>query len=118
VWDGVYTEEQARRGEALYRKTCSSCHGETLKGSGEAQALAGAAFLSDWNGLPLGDLYERIRRTMPQGDPMQVSRQEKIDVLAYILSFNKFPAGKAELQRQPELLKQIRFETSKPDPKK
>ena len=27
VWDGVYTEEQAKRGEQLYRKECGTCHG-------------------------------------------------------------------------------------------
>jgi len=117
VWDGVFTEEQSKRGEALYKKECSNCHGDTLKGRVEAPALAGGTFISNWNGLPLGDLFERIRRTMPQDDPSRVTRQEKVDVLAYLLFFNKFPAGKAELQRQPELLKQIRFEAGKPDAK-
>ncbi len=118
VWDGVYTDEQAQRGEPLYREMCASCHGDTLKGSGETPALAGNTFLSDWNGLTLGDLFERIRRTMPQDKPGRVTRPQKSDILAYVLSVNKFPAGKTELPHQTEFLNEIRFEATKPDPKK
>ena len=118
VWDGVYTEEQAERGEPLYHEGCASCHGDTLKGSGETPPLAGNVFLANWSGLPLGDLFERIRRTMPQDKPGRVSRQRKIDILAYILSTNRFPAGKTELPHQTEFLNEIRFEATKPEPKK
>src|SRR2546422_11498564 len=60
VWDGVYTEEQAKRGEPLYRKECASCHGDVLSGGEYAPAPPGGAFLSDLNGLPLGGLFYRI----------------------------------------------------------
>ena len=118
VWDGVYTDEQARRGQPLYHDSCSACHGDLLKGSGETPALAGNTFLSNWNGLPLGDLFERIRRTMPQDKPSRVNRQQKSDILAYLLSCNGFPVGKTELRHQTEFLNEIRFDATKPDPKK
>lgn len=118
VWDGVYTADQAKRGEASYKTGCSSCHGETLKGAGESPALAGMAFMSNWSGLPLADLYERIRRTMPQDNPTRIPRQQKIEILAYILSANKFPSGNTDLPRQPELLKLIRIEANKPEAKR
>jgi mono/diheme cytochrome c family protein len=118
VWDGVYTEEQAKRGEALYEKQCSACHGDKLAGRESAPPLTGGAFLSNWNGLPLSDLFERVRRTMPQNSPGKLSRQQNADILAYVLSFNKFPAGKTELYRQAEMLKEIRFESAKPETKK
>ena len=117
VWDGVYTEEQATRGEEVYRKECASCHGETLVGGGGAAPLTGGAFLSNWNGLSVGDLFERIRKTMPQGALGKLTKQQDADVLAYLLSFNKFPAGKTELQKQVEFLKEIRFEATKPEAK-
>ena len=117
VWDGVYTEEQAKRGEEMYRKECASCHGDSLVGGGGAAALTGGAFLSNWNGLTVGDLFERIRKTMPQGSLGKLTKQQDADVLAYLLSFNKFPAGKTELQKQVEFLKEIRFEATKPDAK-
>jgi S-disulfanyl-L-cysteine oxidoreductase SoxD len=117
VWDGVYTEEQATRGEEVYRKECASCHGNSLVGGGGAAPLTGGTFLSNWNGLTVGDLFERIRKTMPQGALGKLTKQQDADVLAYLLSFNKFPAGKAELQKQVEFLKEIRFEATKPEAK-
>ena len=117
VWDGVYTEEQAKRGEEMYHKECASCHGDTLVGGGGAAPLTGGAFLSNWNGLTVGDLFERIRKTMPQGSLGKLSKQQDADVLAYLLNFNKFPAGKTELQKQVEFLKEIRFEATKPESK-
>jgi cytochrome c len=117
VWDGVYTEEQAKRGEDLYRKECASCHGDTLVGGGGAAPLSGGTFLSNWNGLTVGDLFDRIRKTMPQGSPGKLTKQQDADILAYLLSFNKFPAGEAELKKQVEFLKEIRFEATKPDTK-
>jgi len=113
VWDGVYTAEQAKRGQALYEKDCSTCHGDRLNGTGEAPALSGGKFLSNWNGLTVGDLFERIRKTMPQDKPDRLTRREKADILAYILNFNKFPAGKSELRQQTEWLKQIQFEETR-----
>ena len=114
VWDGVYTDEQAKRGEAVYRKECAACHGDMLTGGESAPALTGGGFLANWNGLTLGDLFDRIRKTMPQSTPGRLTRQQDADVLAFMLSINKFPAGKAELYRQSEMLKEIRFETKKP----
>ncbi len=114
VWDGVYTEEQAKRGEAVYKKQCGACHGEMLTGGESAPPLTGGAFQANWNGLTLGDLFDRIRKTMPQSKPGSLTRQQGADVLAFMLSINKFPAGKTELYRQTEMLKEIRFETKKP----
>jgi len=118
VWDGVYTEEQAKRGEPVYRKECAACHGEQLNGGESAPPLTGGAFLSNWNGLTLGDLFDRIRKTMPQTSPGRLSRQQDADILAFMLSMNKFPSGKTELYRQTEMLKEIRFESEKRTEKK
>lgn len=118
VWDGVYTEEQSKRGESVYQKECASCHGASLGGGESAPPLAGGAFLSNWNGLSLGDLFDRIRKTMPLSGPGRLTRQQDADVLAFMLSTNKFPAGKTEIYRQSEMLKEIRFESEKPAEKK
>ena len=117
VWDGVYTEEQAKRGESVYHKECASCHGDMLTGGESAPALTGGTFQANWNGLTLGDLFDRIRKTMPQSAPGRLTRQQDADVLAFMLSVNKFPVGKTELYRQSEMLKEIRFETKRPPSK-
>jgi S-disulfanyl-L-cysteine oxidoreductase SoxD len=116
VWDGVYTADQAKRGEPFYYSECSTCHGEKLAGHEDAPPLAGQDFLESWNGLTVGKLFDKIRLTMPKGEPGEVGVQQKADILAFILSVNKFPAGKTELQKS-DALKDIRFEAMKPDSK-
>ena len=113
VWDGVFTAEQAKRGEALYANNCASCHGSALGGGESAPPLSGGEFFANWNGLTLGDLFDRIRVSMPADRPGKLSREQNADVLAFMLSVNQFPAGKMELEHQSEVLKQIRFESEK-----
>ena len=118
VWDGVYTRQQAERGQPLYREYCEDCHGEELEGDAETPPLAGGAFQTNWDGLPLGDLYTRIRRDMPLNkDAGKLSPDINTALLAYILSLNHFPPGPAELPHAVEVLNQIRFEV-KPSPKR
>ena len=118
VWDGVYTAEQAKRGSPLYRQKCATCHGDKMTGGESAPPLAGGQFLSNWNGLTLDVLFERIRLTMPVDNPAAVNRLSKADILAYILSMNRFPSGNAELQYKTELLKEILIEATKEEPKR
>jgi len=114
VWDGVYTTEQEKRGEALYANNCASCHGSALGGGESAPPLSGGEFFANWNGLTLGDLFDRIRVSMPADRPGKLSREQNADVLAFMLSVNQFPSGKTDLEHQTEVLKQIRFEAEKP----
>lgn len=115
VWDGVYTDKQAQRGQALYTRKCSSCHGEKLTGkeSEDAPAITGQEFETEWNGRTVSDLFRKILRKMPQDNPGTLSPQESADLVAFILQFNKFPAGKSELPAQNEALTGIRFDSKK-----
>ena len=113
VWDGVYTGDQAKRGEAAYVEACSNCHGRTLEGADMTPALTGGAFMANWDGLTVGDLFDRLRVSMPADRPGSLSRQEDVDVIAYILRFNEFPSGKEELPREVQVLKQILFKASR-----
>jgi len=114
VWEGVFTKEQAKRGEHLYVQNCSSCHGPDLSGNDEAAPLAGPVFLSSWDGLTMADLSNRVRVSMPPNNLGKLSRQEIVDILSYVLSINNFPAGKNELDPKPEVLKLVKFQASKP----
>jgi S-disulfanyl-L-cysteine oxidoreductase SoxD len=117
VWDGVFTDEQARRGETAYRQECSSCHGAELEGGDMTPPLVGGTFTSNWNDLTLGDLFERIRATMPLDKPGTLSRQQNADVVAFVLKANLWPAGTTELARDLGALKQIRIQSYKQDRK-
>ena len=114
VWDGVYTEEQAKRGETLFQNSCARCHAETLKGIDDAPPLAGSAFLSGWDGKPLSELFQRINSSMPSDDPGTLSKPQIVDLIAYILRFGAFPAGGAELAPDPAQLLEIKFVAAKP----
>lgn len=113
-WDGVYTEAQAKRGEGLYAQYCASCHGPDLAGGEMAPGLTGGEFTANWNDLSLGDLYERIRISMPQNAPGSLSRQQNSDILAYILRKMNIPVGQAELSTSTDELKAIKFLAAKP----
>lgn len=113
VWDGVYTEAQAERGAATYKSACSECHGADLSGDGFAPALTGAEFTGNWNELSVGDLFERIRISMPPTGPAGVTPAQKVDIVAYALKFNKYPAGTTELEGKADVLKLIKIEMKK-----
>jgi mono/diheme cytochrome c family protein len=114
VWDGVYTEEQARRGEALYVERCARCHGSSYMGGTDgAGALIGPTFNGNWNNVPLDQMLDRVRLTMPLDKPATLSRQQTADALAFLFSINKIPAGKTELPRQAEFLNLIQYKALK-----
>lgn len=113
LWDGVYTQDQAKRGESAYAEQCARCHGADLSGGDSVPPLAGTDFLSTWNTKTVGDLFDRIRTSMPADKPGTLSREQDADILAYMLSVNQFPAGKTELGTDTDLLKQIQFDAFK-----
>ena len=115
VRDGVYNQAQADRGKALYSHECASCHGDDLmcKESENSPALTGQHFTSQWNGRSVGDMFRKILRKMPQDDPGTLSPQESVDLVAFLLSFNKFPVGKAELPPENDVLAGIHFDQKK-----
>lgn len=109
VLDGVYTDAQSARGQDAFSQNCAMCHGSGLTGSGEAPALVGGEFISNWAGLTLGDLFERIRTTMPQDRPGKLGRDQYADIVSFILKSNGYPAGQKELDQRTEFLKAIAF---------
>ena len=96
VLRGVYTNEQAARGEQSYAKHCASCHGAALE-SFSGPALKGGMFLDHWREFPLQVLYDTIAQTMPWGAAGSLEPKIYQDVLARILQVNELPAGANEL---------------------
>ncbi len=95
--DGLFSSEQAARGAEAYRATCSSCHALDLRGNSNSPGLRGIGFLFVWEGRSLGELYDAIRTTMPQESPGSLTIGQYLDILAYILEQNDYPAGGADL---------------------
>ena len=95
--DGVFSDTQAARGQALYAQRCAGCHGPALAGA-QAPPLEGQAFTSKWRQEPLSALFIKIRYTMPPGaaDTARLTQEQGADLVAHIIKANGFPAGKTD----------------------
>ena len=96
IWQGIYTAAQAERGKTTFKAACLRCHGEDLSGT-TAPALRGDRFQMTWGGDTVEGLFGKIRDTMPPNFGTVVDDQAKLDVVAFILQTNGYPAGSTEL---------------------
>lgn len=104
VLDGVYTPEQAARGEAVYTSRCIGCHEGQ---NGDGPQLMGKVFLDRWREDTLEPLFTFVKTSMPGDLPGGLDERAYVDVTAYILQANSFPAGKKELR--PDLIGSIQL---------
>ena len=113
VWDGVFTEAQAARGRDVYTGACGLCHGRRLNGAPDdpdmrsTPPLVRARFLREWEGRSLATLLAYTRLTMPEDNPASLSDAEYVDVIAYMLSVGRMPAGNGELPTDSRRLAEI-----------
>jgi mono/diheme cytochrome c family protein len=113
IGGGVYTEQQADRGEFVYPVACGKCHGYRLDGAPDdpdmfsTPPIGGPKFLRNWNGRSLAALYEYTRTTMPANNPGFLDDQEFADILAFMLEQSGAPAGQSELRPDAEDLARI-----------
>jgi mono/diheme cytochrome c family protein len=102
IWSGVFSSEQAVRGKSSYDLFCASCHGQDLAGQ-NGPALKGARFLSIWDAATLREFFRKVSTTMPRAQA-RLDDAVYVDVIAYVLQQNGFPAGPRELTAGPETL--------------
>ena len=105
VWDGVYTEGQAERGQNTFAASCARCH--------SVEDFTGASFLSGWEASTVLDLFERLQKTMPMDNPGSLRPEDYADVISYFFRANAMPAGKDELDTNADHLKLIRITLKK-----
>ena len=108
VLAGVYTGEQALRGEQVYIANCGRCHGDSLQGIEQAPALVGPQFNSAWDNEPLSALLSKIK-SMPPDEQINLSRAQIIDVLTYLLKAGGLPAGSTPLSDDTSVLAKVSF---------
>jgi mono/diheme cytochrome c family protein len=114
IWDGVFTADQAAQGKALFDSKCAICHGTEMNGAEMAPPLSGGGFIANWSGVSVAELATRIHTTMPANDPGSLTNQEVALAIAYILSFNHFPAGATPLPAEEAAQGQIAIVADKP----
>jgi mono/diheme cytochrome c family protein len=104
TWDGVFNQAQADRGkENFLTGRCGGCHKLDLSGD-RGPALKGDDFLAHWDNGSLATLFDKIRETMPPNAPNETTDDAKIDIVAYLLQQNGYPAGKGELRAEADSL--------------
>ena len=113
IWDGVFTDEQAGRGQKIYAVSCAPCHKTDLLGDSGTPALAGADFFSRFSGSSVDDLVKTIRASMPQDAPDSLGTPAYVDLVGYLLKANGGSAGATELSQDSAVLKQIRITNPK-----
>jgi mono/diheme cytochrome c family protein len=109
VLDGVFSEGQARRGQAAYAAHCSVCHGDALEGISAPQ-LTGKRFPERWREDTLDTIYTFIKENMPLGrapDAKRIPDSDYLDILTHILNVNGYRTGANELT--PDVLQNIMF---------
>ena len=115
VREGVYTTAQASAGKVAYTEKCASCHGTLASATPDmAPLLNDWIFQDTWKSRSVGDLFERIRNTMPQNEEGTLSPQRTAQIVAYILSANQLPAGNAALAEDGDALKHIAMDAGPP----
>jgi S-disulfanyl-L-cysteine oxidoreductase SoxD len=98
VWQGVYSEAQASRGQVEYDNHCARCHREDL--AGYNSILKGARFLQNYRETSLDILFDKTKTTMPRGAAGTLSDNAYLDIVAYVLKANEFPVGTGDLRRE------------------
>jgi mono/diheme cytochrome c family protein len=113
IWDGVYTEDQAARGNTQFQQHCGRCHGANLAGTFETPPLVGR-FIPYWAGTTLDVLFDYVSTAMPLDHPGSLGPGANADIIAFILKTNGFPAGMKELSAASEEQKAITFDAAPP----
>lgn len=94
VWEGVFTAEQAARGKLIFATTCATCHGADLSAVNRP-ALKGEVFLNHWMEGSLDALFTQVKSMPP--NRANLGGTAYVDLLAFLLDANGFPAGLQEL---------------------
>lgn len=106
VWAGIYSRPQAVRGQVFFVSECSDCHA--------ISNFVGEDYMARWRGNTIGDLFLYIRDAMPADAHEPIgSDGVYIDIVAYLLRSNDFPAGENELGTNIDHLRSIRIEPAR-----
>lgn len=104
--EGVYSEDQAERGEARFTSVCGSCHA--------TEEFTGPEFWSRLAGSRVFGFFDFVRTNMPWRNPNTLTRDQYAEVVAYIIRLNGFPSGSAPLPSADAGLREVYFPAEGP----
>lgn len=96
----LYTDAQSTAGGPAYFSNCSMCHGPLLdgqKGGYSGPALKGADFADPSYDFHVDEIFHFVAKQMPAATPGSLTNELYVDIMAYILQQNGYPAGPTEL---------------------
>ena len=93
----LYTTAQAKDGEQKFAENCAQCHGDNLEGMA-GPALKGPNFASEKAAFKVGDIFKIVSENMPATQPGSLEHGDYVQIMAFLLQQNGFPAGSTELQ--------------------
>ena len=92
----LYTAAQARAGHRAYEHHCAACHGKQEQGL-VGPALSGPIFASPKANYKVRDIYLFLSVNMPAYAPGSLTPKQYVDIMAFLLQQNGFPAGRTVL---------------------
>lgn len=90
----LYTDAQAQSGAALYTQHCAMCHGT---------AIAGQTFAKPGTNAAIGGIFGVMVTNMPLNQPGSLTHEQYVDIMAYALQKNGYPAGHQALSYKQAL---------------
>jgi mono/diheme cytochrome c family protein len=99
----TFTQEQADRGQSIFRRACQDCHGANLNdGEFGGAPLNGQYFARHWGNGSVAALYGYMRAKMPPDRPGKLNPQTYADLTAFLLVKNGYQPAETELPPDPE----------------
>lgn len=95
----LYAPAQALQGRAVFERHCAVCHGHHLEGR-VGPALKGEKFASVKAGFTIGQIFDFLSVDMPAYAPGSLNTRQYVEIMAFLLEQNGYPAGKTTLTAQ------------------
>jgi cytochrome c5 len=94
ILDGVFSAEQATKGQSHYSANCVRCH----EGSeADGPILMGRSFVERWREDSLGVLFNFVKTRMPPDGNVTLSDGEYLELVSFLLNANGYSAGSNDL---------------------
>jgi alcohol dehydrogenase (cytochrome c) len=92
-----FTASQSAQGKVAYDRSCRQCHGRDLDDGEFAPPLRGTAFLRNWAGKSVAELFTYTSTRMPSDAPGSLGARVYAGIVAYMLQSNNVPSGTREM---------------------
>lgn len=104
----LYTQAQAVTGKQKFLDNCALCHGEDLSGLA-GPALKGPKFAPAKANFHVGDIFTIVTHNMPATQPGSLPEQDYVEIMAFLLQQNGYPAGDSALSFDEAMQSKVDF---------